>query len=42
MHNDDFKFRLPPESIDSQNFTPETLAPETLAFKVEFDCDINS
>ncbi|WP_321463957.1 PLP-dependent aspartate aminotransferase family protein [uncultured Vibrio sp.] len=31
MHNDDFKFGLLPESIDSQNFAPETLAPETLA-----------
>ncbi|MCG9700513.1 PLP-dependent aspartate aminotransferase family protein [Vibrio natriegens] len=31
MHNDDFKFGLPPESIDSQALAPETLAPETLA-----------
>lgn len=26
MHNDDFKFGLPPESIDSQALAPETLA----------------
>lgn len=31
MHNDDFKFVLPPESIDSQALATETLAPETLA-----------
>lgn len=31
MHNDDFKFGLPPESIDSQTLATETLATETLA-----------